>query len=438
MAAARAGALQGALERGRPADDHGPVRLRPRAGRGLQHGPVGRLSRGALADPADAAAASRTRSCWPATGTRTGSTTSSSTAATIATEFAGTSISSGIGWDAAVREGLDANPHVKFYEGGYRGYVICDVDRDRWETTLRIVTAADASRPRRRTRWRRSTSPRARRARAGWTRARGSTGRVTGRAARRCATSRSRSATRAGALVVERPTGADGVYSLFVPPGAYTVTANGVGFEVASQPVTVTGASIAHADFALTPIMLRAASGRLLPGARAEARATDLVLENAQARARARADVRGRPADADHARQAARPRRGRPRRPARLDEPAVRVGGAAGRPGGLAGAQRAQHDGRGRLARRRARDGHGDRVGRCLGRHDLHAAGGRRLRPRRVRLHQRRDGRARRSGPATRSTTTAPASAPASPGTGRSRRPTPSRRSTRRRGAGSG
>jgi len=199
---------------------------------------------------------------------------------TIATEFAGTSISSGIGWDAAVREGLDANPHVRFYEGGYRGYVICDVDRDRWETTLRIVTqptvatspaytlaAFDVA----------AGTPGARRLDAGT----GLTGLVTGGGAPlRNVEIEVRNA--AGGLVVERPTGADGVYSLFVPPGSYTVTANGVGYEVASQPVTVTGASIAHADFGLTPVLLRAASGRLLPGARAEARATDLVLENAK------------------------------------------------------------------------------------------------------------------------------------------------------------
>lgn len=34
---------------------------------------------------------------------------------------------------------LPANPHVKFYNGSYRGYVYCDVTPERWESTLRIV-----------------------------------------------------------------------------------------------------------------------------------------------------------------------------------------------------------------------------------------------------------------------------------------------------------
>ncbi|MGW5645340.1 alkaline phosphatase D family protein [Saccharopolyspora sp. NPDC003752] len=58
---------------------------------------------------------------------------------TIATEFVGTSISSGAGWDADVRQGLPANPHVKFYNGTYRGYVLCDVTEERWRSDLRIV-----------------------------------------------------------------------------------------------------------------------------------------------------------------------------------------------------------------------------------------------------------------------------------------------------------
>ncbi|MEU8110875.1 alkaline phosphatase D family protein [Micromonospora sp. NPDC048947] len=69
-------------------------------------------------------------------------------AKTIATEFVGTSISSGAGWDADVRAGLAANPHVKFYNGSYRGYVICDVTERRWRADLRIVLdARDALSP---------------------------------------------------------------------------------------------------------------------------------------------------------------------------------------------------------------------------------------------------------------------------------------------------
>jgi phosphodiesterase/alkaline phosphatase D-like protein len=74
---------------------------------------------------------------------------------TVATEFAGTSISSGCGWDASVRLGLPANPQVRFYDGAYRGYLLCDITRERWRTDLRIVTApapgarTDSSPPRR-------------------------------------------------------------------------------------------------------------------------------------------------------------------------------------------------------------------------------------------------------------------------------------------------
>lgn len=61
----------------------------------------------------------------------------------VASEFVGTSISSGIGWDAAVRQGLPANPHVKLYNGTYRGYVMCEVTREHWRSTLRIVTGQE-------------------------------------------------------------------------------------------------------------------------------------------------------------------------------------------------------------------------------------------------------------------------------------------------------
>jgi phosphodiesterase/alkaline phosphatase D-like protein len=60
----------------------------------------------------------------------------------VGTEFAGTSISSGCGWDAAVRLGLPANPQVRFYEGAYRGYLLCTVSEDEWRTDMRIVLDA--------------------------------------------------------------------------------------------------------------------------------------------------------------------------------------------------------------------------------------------------------------------------------------------------------
>jgi phosphodiesterase/alkaline phosphatase D-like protein len=200
---------------------------------------------------------------------------------TVATEFAGTSISSGIGWDAAVREGLDANPHVVFYEGGYRGYVLCEVAPDRWESTLRIVTAPrdPASPAYTLAAFEIATGrPGARRLDAGT----GIAGRVTGAGGAGLRNAEIAVLNEGGAVVVERVTDGEGEFTLFVPPGSYTVAANAVGHSTAATPVTVTGADVARADFALTPVTLFTGSGRVLPGARAEARTSDIVLENAR------------------------------------------------------------------------------------------------------------------------------------------------------------
>jgi alkaline phosphatase D len=31
------------------------------------------------------------------------------------------------------------NPHIKFFDGDRRGYVLCKLDRDEWRTDLRMV-----------------------------------------------------------------------------------------------------------------------------------------------------------------------------------------------------------------------------------------------------------------------------------------------------------
>jgi hypothetical protein len=167
-----------------------------------------------------------------------------------------------------------------FYEGGYRGYVLCDVTPDRWESTLRIVTAPrDAASPAYTLAAFdvRDGRPGARRLDAGT----GLAGRVTG-GGEPVRNAEISVHDGAGRLVVERRTGADGEYSLFVPPGGYTVTANAVGHEPATRAVTVTGADTTRADFALEPVTLFTGTGRVLPGDRAEARATDVVMENAR------------------------------------------------------------------------------------------------------------------------------------------------------------
>jgi len=62
--------------------------------------------------------------------------------ATVATEFVGTSISSGCGWRDDVEAALAANPHVRFFDGRYRGYVRCEVSRDSWRSDYRVVSSA--------------------------------------------------------------------------------------------------------------------------------------------------------------------------------------------------------------------------------------------------------------------------------------------------------
>ncbi len=68
----------------------------------------------------------------------------------VAAEFTCTSISSTfVGQDprpadAIVRPGVAAdNPHIEFFNGLFRGYCICDVDAQRWQTTYRAVGTLD-------------------------------------------------------------------------------------------------------------------------------------------------------------------------------------------------------------------------------------------------------------------------------------------------------
>ena len=69
----------------------------------------------------------------------------------LAAEFVCTSISSTFlgadprPTDFIVRQGLPGlNPHIEFFNGLFRGYCLCDVDRQRWQTTYRSVgTLAD-------------------------------------------------------------------------------------------------------------------------------------------------------------------------------------------------------------------------------------------------------------------------------------------------------
>ena len=40
---------------------------------------------------------------------------------------------------------IDANPHIKFFDGDRRGYVRCTLDRRQWRTDLRMVPTVSRS-----------------------------------------------------------------------------------------------------------------------------------------------------------------------------------------------------------------------------------------------------------------------------------------------------
>ena len=61
---------------------------------------------------------------------------------TVGTEFVGTSISSDFPTQfiAPVTAALSDNPHTKFFDGAFRGYVRCHLTRDRWQSDFRTVS----------------------------------------------------------------------------------------------------------------------------------------------------------------------------------------------------------------------------------------------------------------------------------------------------------
>ncbi|MDZ8140873.1 MAG: alkaline phosphatase D family protein [Nostoc sp. DedQUE04] len=58
---------------------------------------------------------------------------------TVATEFVGTSISSSCPWTFDVEAALPQNPWVKYFNGRLRGYVRCDLNRERWRSDYRLL-----------------------------------------------------------------------------------------------------------------------------------------------------------------------------------------------------------------------------------------------------------------------------------------------------------
>jgi alkaline phosphatase D len=70
----------------------------------------------------------------------------------IAAEFVCTSISSTFlsldprpTHEIVSRGVVKDNPHIEYFNGLFRGYALCDVDRDRWQTTYRTVESASLS-----------------------------------------------------------------------------------------------------------------------------------------------------------------------------------------------------------------------------------------------------------------------------------------------------
>ena len=60
--------------------------------------------------------------------------------ATLATEFVGTSITSDPPPHGLIAELLPENPHVRYFESRYRGYVLVDVNRDRMRARFRAIS----------------------------------------------------------------------------------------------------------------------------------------------------------------------------------------------------------------------------------------------------------------------------------------------------------
>ncbi|MGW0816561.1 alkaline phosphatase D family protein [Streptomyces viridiviolaceus] len=199
---------------------------------------------------------------------------------TIATEFVGTSISSGAGWDNDVRQGLAANPHVKFYNGTYRGYVLCDVTEQRWRSDLRIVlNPRDAASPAYTIAAFevRDGVPGARRIDAGD----GIVGTVVDASTGTPLVNVAVTVTAAdGTRVAATTTDPSGEYIAFAPPGAYRVAANGIGYDPGDTRVTVGERQGVRADVRLRRATAHAGRGRTVPGPQSQATTSDIVIGN--------------------------------------------------------------------------------------------------------------------------------------------------------------
>ena len=202
---------------------------------------------------------------------------------TLATEFVGTSISSGCGWRDSVAAALDVNPHVKFFDGDFRGYTRCTVTPQEWRTDIRVVNApGDPAGP--------AFTLASFAVADGVAGARriddagdGVAGRVTdGTDGAPLANVVVEARSTDGRVVSGRTTNADGEYRLLVEPGTYDVTATAGCYQNSKRNVTTREGEQSRIDFALPRITGAAAgTGKRLAGSLAQASASDIVIENA-------------------------------------------------------------------------------------------------------------------------------------------------------------
>jgi phosphodiesterase/alkaline phosphatase D-like protein len=198
---------------------------------------------------------------------------------TVATEFVGTSISSGCGWASTVEAARSANPHVKLFNGTYRGYLHCEVTPDEWQTDLRIVT--EPANPQ---------SPVYTLAAFGVLN--GQPGAVRrddgsdgiGGQVSDAETGEPAPNVRVQILSGEQVAGeatsdVDGQYRIFAQPGEYDLVAGGASYLTSTQPVEFAGGGMT-VDVVLERIVVAAGTGRVIPGPVSEGSVSDIVLEN--------------------------------------------------------------------------------------------------------------------------------------------------------------
>jgi alkaline phosphatase D len=62
----------------------------------------------------------------------------------VGTEFVGTSITSNFGASDRIQAALPESPWVKYFNGRQRGYVLCDLTRERWRTEYKLLPPSDS------------------------------------------------------------------------------------------------------------------------------------------------------------------------------------------------------------------------------------------------------------------------------------------------------